>query len=230
MAPRPYSYHEKDIYSSNDTKKSKGYEAMVAVPGVYNTHTCIDKAVHRRKRKVISQAFSDQAIRKFEPTMLKHVNIFLKELLRHASHYGNNDWSEPMDMTPCCKFLSLDIVSDFAFGQSLKVQTEEENRGMILGMRAASILSGTYAQYPRLSGYGLDRFLRFKGAWTRERFGRFMKGLVQARLGIAKDAKHDLFSFIIGAEDAGTGHAFTLDELWSESRLFMFAGKVQLYE
>ena len=161
--------------------------------------------------------------------MLKHINLFVNELLNHASPDEEEGWSEPVDMTPHCKFLAFDIVSDFAFGQSLGLQTKEENRGLILGMRPGSILSGIYAQYPGLSRYGLSRFLKFKGAWTQEKFGKFMKGLVQARLEIVKDAKHDLFSFIIDAPNAGAGQAFTLDELWSESRLFMFAGKVQLH-
>ena len=54
-------------------------------------------------------------------------------------------------------------------------------------------------------------------------FGKLMKEMIQARL-ITKDAKQDLFSFIIDAKDPTTGYAFTADELWAESRLFVLAG------
>ncbi|KAA6414706.1 MAG: benzoate 4-monooxygenase cytochrome P450 [Lasallia pustulata] len=49
-----------DVYSSNEVQqKSYGYTTMIPAPGAYNISTAVDKGIHKHKRKVLSQGFSD---------------------------------------------------------------------------------------------------------------------------------------------------------------------------
>ncbi|KAF2872247.1 cytochrome P450 [Massariosphaeria phaeospora] len=213
-----------EIYRKDDVRKAQNYEAMLSIPGVFNTHTCIDKTLHRRKRKVVNQAFSDSSIRAFEPTMIKNIDIFIDQLVRHCQcHQNLDEWSEPLDMSTVTQRLALDVMGEFGFGRTFDMQTSDTNRFLIDAIRATSRVVGLFYQYPRLKKLGVEEWLK-TGIWTRSKFGELVKGMVQKRLSEEADASHDLFSFIINAKDPETGQGFTLEELWCESRLFIIAG------
>ncbi|KAF2186607.1 benzoate 4-monooxygenase cytochrome P450 [Zopfia rhizophila CBS 207.26] len=194
---------------------------MVPAPGAYNTHTCIDKDLHRHKRRVMGQAFSERALRAFEPKILEEANIFLHQLHQNV---GSDGWSQPLNMSQIVRHMTIDVLGEFAFGRSFELQTQEKNRFLLNAINAASRVSGMYAQYPRLKSSGLDRIIKQRGAWTREKFGNLMLELVKQRISEKEDARHDLFSFIINAKDPETGKGFELNEIWAESRLLIIAG------
>lgn len=74
-------YKLSEIYRSSNVKKAKGYALLTPSPGVFSILSAIDKQMHRRKRRCISQGFSEDALRRFEPLMLHHIDIFVKLLL-----------------------------------------------------------------------------------------------------------------------------------------------------
>ncbi|KAL2056362.1 hypothetical protein ABVK25_003385 [Lepraria finkii] len=54
----------RDIYSYvSNIQKSKGYEPLPVFPRAWNTHTAINKRIHGHKRRIVSQGFSDSALR-----------------------------------------------------------------------------------------------------------------------------------------------------------------------
>ena len=197
---------------------------MLPAPGAYNTHTCIDKKLHRQKRKVVSQAFSEGAIRAFEPAMVKNINVFIDELVQHCKERSGEDgWSQPLNMSTVTQYLAMDVMGEFSFGRNFEMQTKQTNRFLVDAIKASSRVAGVYAQYPRLKDIGVERWLK-KGNWTRAKFGMLMKAMVEKRISQGAGASHDLFSFIINSQDPETGQKFTLDEIWAESRLFIIAG------
>lgn len=78
-----------------NTRKASGYAPHPYFPKVFNTHNCIDKDMHSRKRRIVSQAFSETAIASSERYIIDHVRSFCDGLLVSASDKG---WSEPVDM------------------------------------------------------------------------------------------------------------------------------------
>ncbi|KAL9074807.1 MAG: hypothetical protein Q9157_004239 [Trypethelium eluteriae] len=227
---KTWQAHERwEIYNSKQVQKSKGYETMLPAPGTYNTHTCIDKALHKRKRKVISQAFSEQAMRAFEPTIIDCVDIFLEKLEQSedGSRCGG-EWSHPTNISALCKYLTLDVLGHFGFGQSFEMQNSDRNHFIIDLIKAASRISGVFAQYPKLAKYRIERFANPEISAARQRFGKLTKELAETRLLNHQNTKVDLFTFIIDAEDPETQQGFTLNELWAESRLFTIAGQLAL--
>ena len=67
------------------------------VPGrkAWNTLTCVDKGMHRHRRKLVSQGLCDDSLRSFEPALPYYIDIFCGKLdVGAVNHSG---WTEPKD-------------------------------------------------------------------------------------------------------------------------------------
>ena len=93
----------KDIYGHGSTlvKKDDFYAAFSAVPGIYNTHNATSKVEHARKRRVMSHAFSETALRGMENLMIKHVESFCGYL---------ETLQGPKDMAKWYNYLTYDVM------------------------------------------------------------------------------------------------------------------------
>lgn len=91
-----------DIYGQGrNTQKSSGYAPHPYFPAVFNTHNCIDKEMHGRKRRIVSQGFSTATVNSSEPMIINHIQNLCNALIKSIpepqdlSDYG---WSLPQDM------------------------------------------------------------------------------------------------------------------------------------
>jgi cytochrome P450 len=216
-----------EIYHSKLIQKSQVFETITPAPGAFSTFTAIDKETHRRKRKVFSQAFSDQAIKAFEPTILCLVDIFISQLARAIPHGTVERWTEPLNMTPRARYYATDVMGEFGFGKSFDVQTSDQNRFLLKATDGATVVAGMYCQYPKLKRYGLGRLVALAGMSTKEQFGRLVKELIDQRLSEPNEKKTDLLQFISGNGDRKTEEPFSLNEIWAESRFTLIAGEDQ---
>lgn len=82
----------------NNVKKFEGYKVLAA--NAPNTLTLSDKALHARRRRVISQAFSEACLRLFEPAVRSRINRFCQVLRSHSQSGG--EWTDPLDMSLRC--------------------------------------------------------------------------------------------------------------------------------
>ncbi|KAL9057986.1 MAG: hypothetical protein Q9162_001978 [Coniocarpon cinnabarinum] len=197
---------------------------MVPAPGAFNIFTAVDKNLHRFKRKVLSQGFSDQTLRAFEPTMLAHIDTFVESLTR-ATADTSDGWSQPVNMTQRCRWLQYDVMGEFGFGQSFRLQKSPDNRFLIDAVEATGFRAGLYVQYPALQNLKLDKLFAWRTLRIRDNYLRLMSELVKSRLAADKNSQNDLFSFVIDAKDPETGRGFTESELWAESRFLLIAGR-----
>ncbi|KAK7184478.1 cytochrome P450 [Paraphaeosphaeria sporulosa] len=194
-------------------------------PGVFNIHTAIDKELHRFKRRMISQGLSDPCMREFEPSLLEHVDKFVRNIARAASAQPGQ-WSAPVNMSEQCKYLGFDIMGEFGFGQSFGLLDGPTNRFLIDAVTAASHRSAVYGQFPDLAKVKLEKILYPRASSMRMKYMTLMTRLLRERLEAEEDgrAKRDLFSFIVHATDEETGRSFSQAELWSEARFLLIAG------
>lgn len=200
---------------------------MIPAPGAFNIFTAVDKGIHKHKRRVLSQGFSDQCIRSFEPRILDHIDIFLAKLVGAPEHgKGGGEWSMAANMTDRCRHLGYDIMGEFGFGQSFELQMKEDNHFLIEAVTATTNKAGVYVQYPALANLKLEWLFYKKGLWMREKYLQLMSNLVKSRLSAGKDSRNDLFSFIADAKDPETGLGFSESELWAESRFLLIAGNL----
>jgi cytochrome P450 len=93
----------KDIYGDTTSlvKPDDFYSAFSAIPGKYNTHNSISKAEHARKRRVLSHAFSETALKVMEDLIIKYVDYFCGYL---QSVPG------PKDMAKWYNYLTYDVM------------------------------------------------------------------------------------------------------------------------
>ena len=87
-----------DIHGhGKNVQKSKAYLPMVSEEGGWCTLTCIDKSMHRYKRRLITPGFSDDALKAFEPSLLSHLDTVCRKLGDGCSS-GSGTWTEPRNM------------------------------------------------------------------------------------------------------------------------------------
>lgn len=218
---------DQELYHSRNVQKAVGYTTMVPEPGAYNIFTAVDKSIHRHKRKVLSQGFSDQCIRSFEPTILEHVDIFVRNFLEKPAVDQVSGWSTPVDMTLACRYLGYDIMGEFGFGQSFQLQSDEKNHFLIDAVTATSRKAGVYVLYPALQKLQLEKLFYKRGLVMRQKYLDLMSWLVRSRKAAEAEKfnRPDLLTFLVDAKDPETGEGFTESEMWAESRFLLIAGK-----
>jgi hypothetical protein len=170
---------------------------------------------------MISKALSEQKMRRFEPILLTHINTFLV-LLLNASRAN-----EPANMSVRCKRLGLEVIGKFGFGYDLELQTKETNAFVLRGLEGGSYRNNIYIQAPGVQWIGVE-FLFPALYKLRMQYYFLLKRLVKDRLAEGKDAKEDLFSYVVDAKDPETGTKIRMSELWSEATFFFPAGMVHL--
>ena len=116
----------KEIYGFRaNVRKAEFYDAFVHPAP--NTHNTRDKALHARKRRVLSQAFSDAAIKQMERYVLANVRTFCQQIGAGAAD-DRKGWSLPKNMSDWCNYLSMDILGDLCFGKAFHMLERPDNR------------------------------------------------------------------------------------------------------
>lgn len=94
----------KEIYGFNaNFAKGEAYKVMRFSP-VESVFNVMDKRMHRRKRKLVGQGFSEAALRASEGVVLRHIDVFLRELLDDDDIPRENEgWGLPKDISDYSK-------------------------------------------------------------------------------------------------------------------------------
>lgn len=89
-----------DVYG-HGAPVTKGHSYKVLAARAPNTLTMQDKLQHSRRRRVLSQAFSESSLRKFEPVMQARIDRFLRAV--RGADLQAGQWSEPSNMAHRCR-------------------------------------------------------------------------------------------------------------------------------
>lgn len=121
-----------DIYGHGKRlQKADFYNAFPAIKGVYNTHNAIDKTVHGRKRRVMSQAFSEAALKGMEDVMLLHVRQLCSKLSANDEVENKEQKGIVRNMGNWFSYLSYDVMGELCFGKSFDMLIADGRRHMI---------------------------------------------------------------------------------------------------
>ncbi|KAJ9220368.1 hypothetical protein DTO169C6_7257 [Paecilomyces variotii] len=223
-----------DIYGHGKRfKKADFYNAFPAIKGVYNTHNVIDKTVHGRKRRVLSQAFSDHALKGMEDVMLLHVRQFCAimggELHGDATRSDRQLGGAPIwNMADWFGYLTYDVMGELCFGKSFDMLIEIGRRKMISLVDRAAYRHYVCGLWMPLDRWGLDKI--FIRKLTNDRWNFIMNSRVEAnqrakeRTQAGHEAKKDFFHYLLNAKDPNTGKGLATQELWGEANVLMIAG------
>ena len=102
-------FPNRHLRGSANVQKSTAYRAFETSRTAHDTQSTINKVAHAHKRRVISQAFSNSAIRSFENHVLEHVNAFIAYLTPADENADESDkilWSPSANMAQLCKLRS----------------------------------------------------------------------------------------------------------------------------
>jgi cytochrome P450 len=220
-----------DIYLNPNVNKARVY-AQSQFNAELNIFGTLDRIRHRQKRRMYGQVLSDRWLRRFEPIMMTDISVFLQQLFKAGS--------DPVDMSPLCERLAADVAGQLAFGHALHTMTDEENRIFPSAMLSMNAVVGLFMSWPRL--YSLWPLLKRINRKNNSIFGRAVRGLIQARQALPKDARNDFYSVMeINDENETEPKTATADpddytyskklqrsELWSEAIFIMPAGVTTL--
>lgn len=110
------------IYGSkSNCWKGEFYTMFPARKNVYSIHSEVDKERHAHKRRVLSNAFSDGALKGMEEYVLNQIRIFCVQI---------GSAPQPRNMATQADYLTSDILGDLCFGKSFDMQEKPENRFM----------------------------------------------------------------------------------------------------
>ena len=227
----------KEIYGYKaNVRKADFYLAFWATKDAFSTHSAVDRTAHARKRRVLSHAFSDGAMRSMEKYILAQVRQFCANLgeksdVRQSGCFGgvlaekSDEWTEPKNISDQANYLTFDIMGDLAFGKAFGMLERPDNRFAIDLVENAAhrhLMCGTYLP---IHDYHVDKILFRKIAGMRARYLQFSKAQAAERtkMGLDVDRK-DFFYYLLNAKDPETGKGFSTSELWGESNLLIIAG------
>lgn len=221
----------KTIYGhKSNVQKSQFYSVFPPTKDTVNTHTSIDKGQHARKRRVLSHAFSDGAIKSMEKYILGNVRSFCEALgsgPQTASEKGlaKGQWSVAQNMSDWCNYLTFDVMGDLCFGKAFEMLEHHENHHVINLLGNAAHMHLILGTNPGITSLGFNKVL-FRSIYKkRMQYMAYSRAQVAERtkLGVDTDRK-DFFYYLLNARDPETGKGFTTPELWGESNLLIIAG------
>ncbi|KAI1386173.1 cytochrome P450 [Hypoxylon trugodes] len=176
----------RDIYQNDRLTKTGAYAVMRA------------DATARNVFNARNNGLIDRFMRRFEPTMVEQVDIFLEQLLIASRK------SIPVDMTDRAKRLGMDIAGLLGFGYDLRLQTSDENYPILKAIGKSGFWAYVFFHCPSL---------RF---WARPSTLLSAGSVIISRTSREKRAKRDLYSLVSDALDSEAGGVRQSD-LWSDA-------------
>ncbi|CAF9939407.1 hypothetical protein IMSHALPRED_001332 [Imshaugia aleurites] len=223
----------KEIYGMKcNTRKASYYKTFAHVFKGDSSNTIIDPEKHGRKKRVVTQALSENSIRAMEEHILNNVRTFCR-LMCDGNHAGSDgtkkavheEWSTPKDMTRWAGCLTFDIMGDICFSHSFEMLEKEENR-YILDMLPRGVQGlNIVAHMQGLLALHLDKVLFRRLDKDMQRYQAFSKRQSDTRVSKGDNVPiKDVFSFLIDAKDPETGSGFEMPELVGEASLLITGG------
>lgn len=187
-----------------------------------------EKDAHRRFRRGLAHAFSNQGLKDQTPRILEYANQLVGVLAKHGQR-------GPVDMVKWFSWTTTDIIGDLAFGESFAcLKTEKEHHWMALTFKVLrpallmGVLERWHAKALAIAVLPRDIIPGLKANM------RYISEKVQIRVSHGKDRgdffdrllKHDLVvDDEKGFKDTQDGQeGFTLKELESNAHDIVFAG------
>ncbi|CZR61032.1 related to cytochrome P450 67 [Phialocephala subalpina] len=208
-------------------RKSDFYKILISPAGP-SILAAIPNDMHARKKRVLSQAFSEKALRSIEEYMLLHTREFCEKL---------SSSPEPVNMSHWSTYLTGDVLGEVCFGQSFSMLKEKTNRKLIglitRSARFGLITSiGTYAnQYHLQCGSTIPlqhtpipRIFFSKMLAGRLKFREWALARAGERTKLKDSGRKDFYHYMMEAKNPSTDEKLDHKELWSEASNLIVAG------
>lgn len=187
------------------------------MPGTYGLFNTIDRGMHQRKRKLVSQVLNERSMRRFEPIMIAQVDIFLRQLLLSCGPGAPSS----VNMTTRFRYLTLDIMGHLAFSYPLNLQTDTTYRAM--ANTTTNYFLNIAMQLPFLSQLRILSLQSLRTLLRGEGYIQALESMVKSCLAQGQHTKHDLL-FLSDTLKISEDDATWMREIRSESIFLLTAG------
>ncbi|GAP87074.1 putative benzoate 4-monooxygenase cytochrome P450 [Rosellinia necatrix] len=213
-----------DIHSHKaNTIKSRAYQALVhSAP---NTLTIRHKDDHARRRRILSQAFSDARILSYERIVRRHIDALCDNLgpgaeKLEAASRGDAD----RNMSLLGDWFTFDVMSEVIFGMKYNALKEPKYRYVPQVIQDSNIRVSTLVQAYGLTLGRLDRHLFPASIRARNSFLGFLGRLLKSRATASFTDNGNVFSFLETAKDPDGGETLSKSEIRAECATLVVAG------
>ncbi|CAO3649524.1 unnamed protein product [Mucor fragilis] len=190
----------KQILVTEDFPKAKIYDAFQK-KGDHTLFSTRDAVWHKKRRRIVSPAFSIKYLNSMEPFMAKVAESLVYKIDSEIALHGDKDNYASVDIWGLAQRLALDVIGETAFGQTF-------NMRLVSSARKAVLKNGGEPD-PQLK--------------------EFMTDVIQERLKNSKkgeaEQRKDILQFLINVQQtAEADDSLTVDSIISETTLFLIAG------
>jgi hypothetical protein len=118
----------RDIYGSKaNVTRAKSYQAWAKNVEEANTAVTTDVAVHRRKRKILNQAFTEKSVKHAATFIAQHAERWIDLLVADSDISIESGWSKSRKMSVWDDWIVFDILGDLCFGRSFEIKEPGPN-------------------------------------------------------------------------------------------------------
>lgn len=152
--------------------------------------------------------------------MQKEIDVFITQLMESSRA------STPVNMTPVCRFLGLDIVGHLGFGFDLHLQTSDTYRFVSDAFNIGNYRINVIMQFPWLLKIRPDLIAQYLPNSPRPQLLNMLEKMITQRLSQPIDAHPDLISHAAPSLNANSKDFSGLrqGDLWPEAAFFFSAG------
>lgn len=180
-----------------------------------------EKHVHARKKRLISHAFSDAALRSYEGILADKVGLLCRQLQDTTSFDG-----EFKNMSRWFSYLTYDVMGKLVFDHDYNMLTSDGDHyilDVIDAFQHGQVILGTV---PRIEQWGLAPLLFVKVMASIMKFRKYVDGQVAQRIADEKagNGSDDIFRLLLNHRDKATGEHMDFKELSDEAVVLIIAG------
>lgn len=228
----------KAIYGTNAyVKKGDWYLTLDIGAGAPSVQMVIDQQHHALRRRVMSPAFSERALRDAEPLINGNAEKLVVKLAE-ALNCKKGEWTGPLDLQQFVAYYGYDFISDLAFGHSFELLGHEHHRFVPKVLKSASVFLYYVGYLPfapllrPLMGTSIQEYFPGQAAKDSLKYTKLANSRLADRIEIEKARKKgdgsvdrkDIFHYLLNSVDPSTGRAFSVEELQADTSLLIAAG------
>ncbi|OJI89978.1 hypothetical protein ASPTUDRAFT_112521 [Aspergillus tubingensis CBS 134.48] len=212
-----------DIYGARaNVRKADGYETLSA-SRIPNTLTTNDKQMHRFKRRILGQVYSENGVKDILDPILSNIRDFV-QLLNYSRGGEPTEWGPVHNMAIVCDWLTLDVITCLCYGSDKRLMKEVNFRWCPSAIAKTVQRAMMCITQPKVFKYKLDRLLLASYRKEFQAFTTWVYDSARNRERIGDDLKQkDIFYALKSTKDPKTGKGFTMKEIWVECALLLAA-------
>ncbi|EON68271.1 hypothetical protein W97_07529 [Coniosporium apollinis CBS 100218] len=225
-------------HAKANIKKGEWYKTLDISAGAPSIQMMIDKSEHAIRRRTISPAFSERALRDAEGLIAINARKLADAIGTLPNGANQGDWTQPKNMNDWATYFGFDFVSDLGYGRCFGMVEDRDNRWIPGVLKSASRFLYYVGYLPfapilrPLMGTSIQDYVGGQSAADSLKYTRLANGRLAERMELERQLKDsgkettrkDTFHYLLNTKDPVTGRRFTTEELQADSSLIIAAG------